>query len=53
MAAVYPDLDLSQAIIDDIVPLTPNGTDAANDETDDSVHTIEKEVKDLDAKVIV
>ena len=46
MAAIYPNLDLSHVVIDDIVPLSPGGTDAVNDETDDSVHIVE-EVKAL------
>lgn len=37
---------MTQIIIDDIVPLTPRGDDAISDETNDSVHTVEQEVKD-------
>lgn len=53
VVVVYPDLGLSQVAIDDIVPPTPRGVDAISDETNDSAHTVEEEVKDPDAKVFV
>lgn len=53
VGAVYPDLDLSQIAIDDTVPPTLGGDDTVSDETDDSVHTVKQEVKDIDAEVIV
>ena len=53
VTTLYLDQDLSQVAIDDTVPSTPGGTDAINDETDDFVHIVEGEVKDLNAKVIV
>lgn len=49
---VYPDLDLSQIIIDDIVSPTPSGEDAISNDTDDSVHIIEQEVKDTDGMAV-
>lgn len=52
-ATVYLDLDLSQVVIDDTVPPTLGGVDAANDETDDSIHTVVEEVNDPDAEVVV
>ena len=51
--AIYPNLDLSQIIIDDTVPATPEGDDTVSEETDDSIHTISQKVKDTDAKVAV
>lgn len=41
VGAVYPDLDLSQIVIDDIVLQTLGGDDAISNETDDSAHTVE------------
>ena len=46
-------LNLSQVVINNTILLTPNGTDAISDETDDSVHTIKEVVKDPDVEVIV
>ena len=46
MAAFFPDLDLSLVVIDDTIPPTPGGIDVVSDEIDDSVHTVEEEVKD-------
>lgn len=51
--AIYFDLDLSQVAIDETVWLTLGGIDAVSDETNDSVHTIEEQVKDLDAEVVI
>lgn len=53
MVAVYPDLDLSWVVIDDTFPPTPRGVDAASDETNDFIYTVEEEVKDPDIEVIV
>jgi len=39
--AVHPNLDLSQIAIDDTVPPTPGGKDTVNDETVDSIDTVE------------
>nr|POE53734.1 hypothetical protein CFP56_23274 [Quercus suber] len=39
--------------IDNIIPPTPGGNDTVSDKTDVSVHTVEEEVKDPDAEVIV
>ena len=50
--AAYPNLNLSQLIIDDIVPPTPGGDDSVSNETVDSIHTVEQEVKDIDGVVI-
>lgn len=49
---VYPDLDLSQIIIDDTVSPTPGGEDAISNDTDDSVHIIEQKVKDTDGMAV-
>ena len=53
VAAVYLDLDLSQVVIEDTVSPTLGGVDAISKETDDSAHTVEEEVKDTNAEVIV
>lgn len=53
MVAVYPDLDLSGVVIDDTIPPTLGGVNAASDETNDSVYTVEEEVKDPDTEVVV
>ena len=53
VAAFYLNQDLSQVSIDDTVPSTLGGTDAISDEIDDSIHTVEGEVKDPDAEVVV
>lgn len=52
MIAIYPNLDLSRVVIDDTVPLTPSDPDAASDEADESVHTIEDEVKEPEAEAV-
>ena len=36
---------MTQIIIDDIVLPTPRGDDVVSDETDDSIHMVEQEVK--------
>lgn len=46
VAAVYPYLNLSQVVIDDIVPPTPSGANAAMDEADNSIHIVEEEMKE-------
>ena len=46
VATVYPDLDLFQVVINDIVLPTPSGADTTIDEADTSVHTVEEEVKE-------
>ena len=50
---VYPDLDLSQIIIDDTIPPTPEGNDIVNDKTDDSVHTVSQEAKDTNVEASI
>lgn len=52
VGAAYPNLDLSQITIDDIAPLTLGWDYTASDETIDSIHTVEQEVKDTDGEVI-
>lgn len=52
VGVAYPDLDLSHITIDDTVLLTPGGDDTGNDETVDSIHAIEQEVRDTDGIVI-
>lgn len=37
---IYPNLDLSQIVIDDTVPPTPRGDNAASNKTVNSVHTV-------------
>ena len=39
--SVYPDLDLSQIVIDDTIPLTPRWDNANGNHTNDSAHTVE------------
>lgn len=46
VGSVYPDLDLSQIVLNDTILLTPGGDDASGSKTDDSAHTVEKKVKD-------
>lgn len=41
----YPNLDLSQIVINDIISPTPRGDDTVNDETIDFAHTVKKVVK--------
>lgn len=53
MATVYPYLNLSQVVIDDIVPPTPSGANAVMDEADGSIHMVEEEMKEpTDAEAI-
>ena len=40
MRAAYPNLNLSQIVIDDIVLLMPTGDNIVSDETIDYVHTV-------------
>ena len=49
--AAYPDLDLSQIMMDNIIPLMLREEDTISEETVDSVHTIEQEAKNTNAKV--
>ena len=53
MGAAYPDLDLSQIIIDNIVLPTPGRVDTVSEETGDSIHTVEQGAKDADAKTVI
>lgn len=53
VVAIYPDLDLPQVSIDNTIPLTPGGSNAVTDKTNDSVHTIKEEVKDPNAEVVI
>nr|POE62467.1 hypothetical protein CFP56_26398 [Quercus suber] len=50
--AAYPNLDLSQIVIDDIVSLMLEGDDIVSNEIIDFIHTVEQEVKDIDSVVI-
>ena len=43
--SAYPNLNLSQIVINDTVPMTPRGNDTVGDETINSIHTIEQEVE--------
>lgn len=52
MAAVYPDLDLSQVVIDDTVLLAIGGADTVMDKADGSIHMIEKEVKEPNVEAV-
>lgn len=47
VASVYPDLDLSQVVIDDTVPPTPGDVGAAINEVDDFVHTVKEDGRSL------
>ena len=49
--AAYPNLDLSQIVINDTVPLTSRGNDIVGDKNVNSIHTIEQEVE-VDGVVI-
>ena len=53
LGAAYPNLNLSQIIIDDTIPSTPGGDDIVSEETGDSVHTIEQGAKDADTETVV
>jgi len=46
VVALYPNQDLSQVVINDTVPLTPSGVDAAINEADGDVHLVEEEAKE-------
>lgn len=46
VGSVYPDLDLSKITLDDMVPTTPGGSDTVNEESDDSTHMEEQDLKD-------
>lgn len=46
--SAYPNLDLSQIVINDIVSPTPGGDDTISDETIDFAHTVKKEVKEVE-----
>ena len=48
----YPNLDLSQIVIDNTIPPMPKGDDTVSDETVDSIHMIEQDVKEADGMVI-
>nr|POE54867.1 hypothetical protein CFP56_42037 [Quercus suber] len=50
--AAYPNLDLSQIIINDTVPPMLRGDDTISDETVDFVHTVKQEVKEANGVVI-
>lgn len=52
VTAVYLNLDLSQIAIDDTVPPTLGGPDAVSDEVDDSTHTVEDEVGELETGTV-
>lgn len=54
VAAIYPnpDLNLSQITIDNTVPSTPGDPDAVIDEADDSIHTVEDEVREPEARTV-
>lgn len=53
VGGAYPDLNLSQIVIDNIVPPTPKGDDTVSDKIVDFIHMVEQEVKDTDGVVIV
>nr|POE62453.1 hypothetical protein CFP56_26384 [Quercus suber] len=46
VGAPYLDLDLSQIVINNTVPPAPGGDESLSDESDDSIHIVEQEVKD-------
>nr|POE53886.1 hypothetical protein CFP56_27572 [Quercus suber] len=46
VVSFYPNLDLSQVVIDDTVPLTPGSVDAAMNEADGDVHLVKEEAKE-------
>ena len=52
MRADYPNLDLSQLIINDIFPPTPGGDDTVSSEIVNSIHTVDQEVKETNDVVI-
>ena len=43
---VYPDLDLSKISLNDPIPTTPRGGDTINEESNDSAHTKDQDLKD-------
>ena len=47
ITAFYPDLDLSQVMIDDTVLPTPNSVNTVLNEADGVIHLVEGEVKEL------
>jgi len=52
VATVYPDLDLSQVVINDTILLALGGADTVMDEANGFVHTIKEEVKEPNAEVV-
>ena len=50
--AAYPNLDLSQIMIDDTIPPTLEGEDTINDETTDSIHIVKQKAKNTDVGVV-
>lgn len=52
MASVYPDLNLSQVVINDTVPPTTGGAGTAIDEADDSIHIVKEDGEELDVKAV-
>ena len=50
--AAYPKLNLSQIMIDDIVPPRLEGEDIVNDETTNSIHSVKQKAKNTDARVV-
>ena len=50
--AAYPNLDLSQIMIDDTIPPTLEGEDTINDETTDSIHIVKQKAKNIDVGVV-
>lgn len=52
VVAAYPNLDLSHITINNTVPPTLEGDDIVNNESIDSVHTVEQKVQDTNGVVI-
>ena len=50
--AAYPKLNLSQIMIDDIVPPRLEGEDIVNDETTNSIHSVKQKAKNTDVGVV-
>ena len=54
VAAIYPNLDLSQVVINDTISLKPGGADTIIDQANASIHMVEEEVKELaETEVVV
>lgn len=53
MGTDFPDLDLSQIIVDDTIPLKSRRDSTVSEEAGDSIHTNEQGAKDADVETVI